>query len=339
MLSPTQLNTSAHRPTRSARGPVPIRFGQSDKPVSINAYESSTEGFFAKLDKFSSAITGLHDFGPDKKDPYHNYDFRAQYEKLTERAKKHVRGFTEGLTPKDLEAMKDQKVLGVMEEASDMLFEADTLKALRKNVFTDKTVAQWTQKLLPAANTEARNRKPFEQLLREMDKDIPKDKAEQVEKQMDWDPKKAHEMLKLMAAKFVLMRSKDSNYDLWKDNKKLLMGEEEELRHEFPRLSLRQAQIKALALAYTHIPFLPLSFLQSQLEGIVSSRLHTPIKNSDMMDNVFAKQGRRQEFDYQNPEYKDKTARKKVLKGFEVLNEAAILKNARTWRPVEIQAF
>jgi hypothetical protein len=331
MLSPTQPNTSAYRPTQAARGPVPIRFGRNDPKL--------TEGFKKQLGGYDEAIIGLHDFSKNPDDPYHNYNFAVRYTEWTRRAQAHFEKITKVLTPQALESMKKKEQLGLVEEASDMLFEAATLAALEKGVFKNKTVAHWNKDFLPPSNQEARDAKPFEEFLKQIDQEIPKEKAQKVEKQMGWEPAKAHQLLLLMGAKFTLMRRKDINYDLWDNNKKLLLDEGEELREAFPWYSPKRLQIWLLAHAFTSIPRLPLSFLQSQLVRIVSSKLKKPVTSNDLMENVFAKQARRQEFDYQNPHLSANKERKQALKGVEVVTEAAITQNALEGHPRTIPTF
>jgi predicted RNA-binding protein with PIN domain len=318
MLHQLQLSPSAHRPTMTARGPVPLRFGELDE---------------AQLKPYNAAIQGLSDFGP--KGTYKGTDFTVIYTKLKDRAQKQLEKICEQVKPQEVAAMEKANMLGLVEESSDMLFELYTMKALRSKVITTDKVDQWCRNVMPGQTEQARAAKPFETTLAEIDQDLPKDKAGKLEKTIGWDPKKAHELLQLMAAKFMLMRKREPQYNLVKETKPLLWEESKELMEPFPLFSPRRIQIAALALAYTYIPQLPVGVFRSQLESIVASRLKTPVKYGDLMENVFQKQYRRQEYDYENPQILKKEDRKRVLKGIEVLNEAAVLKKARLWHPAD----
>lgn len=355
MLSPLQLNTSVYRPNRAARGSVPIRFGRQEPTPNPDPLSDLLPNFPTVqpntfdpqlLKPLNTAIKGLHDFGPSKKDPYYGYDFAKQYGNLTPRAQAQVRKIYAQLTARDLETMKKENTLGVVEEASDMLFEAYTLKALRKGLFTNAKVDAWKKKYLPAATDAARQEKPYDGFIKELDKELPNEKVKSLTQSMPWDPRKARTLYDLMASKFVTMRSRDSQFDLWKKTKPLLMAEDEELRDAFPRFSPRRLQIWLLGAAYTYIPGLPMSFLVSQLKNIASSRLHADVRYNDLMENVFAKQFRRQEHDYQTQDAAkglDNEARRKklkqTLKGIEVIDETLRVKNIFLRHSLELPSF
>ena len=323
MLLPLQFSPSANRPNSISKKHAPLRFGKLDE---------------SRLKSYKIAIQNLPDFGPNE--AYGQTDFSKIYNKLKPRAQKHLEKLCKQVSPEEVAAMEKANVLGVIEESADMLFELDTLIALRKGLITAPKVDEWCKNVMPGKSEAARSAKPFETVLKEIDKDIPNNKAvQQFEKAVGWQPQRAHEMLLLIATKFMLMRDRDPNYQLWKESKHLLWGEAKELMEPFPRFSPRKLQIAALALTYTYIPGLPANFFKSQLEGIVSNRLKTPIHSNDLIKNVYGKQLGRQEYDYYNPQLTTNKERKKDLKGIEVLNEAAVLKNARLWNPASFRSM
>lgn len=320
MLQSLQLRPSAHRPPTTARGPVPLRFGEMDK-VQLKAYKT--------------AIQDVPDFGPNQK--YGSAEFSDIYGKLKERAQKAFEKICKQITPQEVKALQKANLLGPIEESSDEEFELAALIALRQNIITETKVDEWRKKIFPDKKTEAaRAAKPFETVLREIDRELPPEKVATFQKTLKLPPEQAHQMLLLLCAKYMLMRDRNPKFDIWKETKPLLFREAKELMEHHPLFSPRQLQIGGEALAYTYIPHLPTGFFHSELERIVSSRLKAHVMTRDLMANVIPKQYRRQEFNYYNPNIKENNDLKLVIKPLEVIEEAAVVKNTLLQRPIAL---
>lgn len=232
-----------------------------------------------------------------------------------------------GLSGEEMARMAKQKVWEPVEEASDMFFELYTLHALRENIINKDLVDGWRKKYLPPDSQ--RKVVPFAKFMNDIASEIPPEKIKEFQKTVGWDERKSRDVVTLIAAKFVLMRNRDPKYDLWKESKPLLMAEAKEFCDTFPWYSPRKLQIKGLALAYTHLSFLPMEWFRAQMVSILSHRLNTKFYYQDLMTCVYKKQIRRQDVDYRNPQFKTNRERKRYVKQLEVLDACTVWKKAR----------
>lgn len=244
-----------------------------------------------------------------------------------------------GIAPYELRAMRQKAiqgkpVLGPIEESADMFFELYTLHALREKVITAEKVDRWRKVFLPEPGK--RKELDFKQFLSQVGQEIPPDTVEAFQKMTGWDKEKSRTLLNLMAAKFILMRARDPKYDIWQKTVNLLKDEAGELNETIPWYSPKRLQVWFLAVVYTHVPSLPMEWFRTALVNIVSNQVKAPVQYKDLMENVYQKQFRRQEFDYLNPQFNSNNDRKRYLKGIELVNEAFILKNTRLWHPKEV---
>lgn len=280
--------------------------------------------FFRKFNEEINQFSDLNKYG--------RIDFSQTYNnRLSSQAQDQFEKICKGIKAKELGVMRKHGVLGPLEESSDMFFELYTLKALRENIITPEKVDRWRKNILPAGQ----NRKElnFNDFLKRVGQEMNADKVAEFQKMVGWQPNKARTMLQLIAAKYILMRNRDPKYDIWQNTVHLLKDEAGELNETIPWYSPKRFQVWLLALAYTHLPFLPVEWFRTRLVTMVANHLQTPVQYEDLMENVYRKQFRRQEFDYLNPQFNSNTDRKRYLKGIEVVNEAFILKNTRLWHP------
>lgn len=323
ILPRVQPDPTSQQRTTAAKGSL-LRFGKiapQHAPAFFNPYSN-------EINEFSD----LQKYG--------KIDLSEIYTKLlSSSAQDQFEKVCKGVTPHEIRAMRQkerlgQPVLGPIEESADMFFELYTLHALREKVITTERVDRWRKEILP--KPDKRKELDFKQFLSQVGHEITPGTVEKFQKIVGWDREKSRDLLTLMAAKFILMRARNPKFDIWQNTVNLLKDEAAELNETIPWYSPKRLQVWFLALVYTHVPSLPMEWFRTALVNIVSNQVNAPVQYKDLMENVYQKQFRRQEFDYFNPQFHSNAERKKYLKGIEIINEASILRNTRLWHPKEV---
>jgi hypothetical protein len=306
------ISVTSSQPRFSARGPSSVRFGRVDQSASLEQ----------RLWSLGQAVGRLPDFqDPDKGLPPPN--FVESLENLSGTLQERCKKRGARILPADVNTGVKGKRFGPAEEAADMFVEAADVQAKNEQIINEKNVAQVCHYVLPPKNQAARQAKPFANFMDELLPFLPSAKTAKLVQSINWNnawnTQKSNELIRLLFTKAVLLNQPGKTG--------FLMGEAKELNDRLPPHSLRRLQVLVLAWCYEHFS-LPLSFLYSQLQGVVSSQLPAKVSYPLLLDVAFKKQWLRQEVCYYNPQYKDKLEVKKITKQWEALLEAELLKKA-----------
>jgi hypothetical protein len=296
----------------SAKGRLPVRFGKVDQPASLEQ----------RLLSFGPVIGRLPDF-QDPSKQLGQPDFLNGLELLSDTLQERCKKRSERISPSEADTMVMSEMFGPAEEAADMLVEAVDNQAKAKGIITEAKVDKIRREILPPKNQVARQAKPFANFMDELIPMLPPAKTAKLVQSINWNNawnnRKSNELIRLLFTKAALLNQPGKTG--------FLMGEAKELNDQLPPGSLRRFQVLALAWLYEHFS-LPLSFLYSQLQGVVSSQLPTKVPYPLLLDVAFKKQWLRQEVCYYNPQYTNKVEVKKITKPWEALSEGELLKKA-----------
>jgi len=302
----------SYPPQFSAKGRLPVRFGKVDHPAYLEQRLQSFGPVVGQLPDFNDSSKGL---GPP--------NFVESFEKLSDSLQERCKKRSTRISPAELDTLIEDNRFGPAEEAADMLVEAADNQAKAKEIITEENVAKVRHFVLPPKNQAARQAKPFANFMDELLPFLPPAKTAKLAQSINWNnawnTQKSNELIRLLLTKAVLLNQPGKTG--------FLMGEAKELNEQLPAYSLRRLQVLALAWLYEHFS-LPLSFLYSQLQGVVSSQLPTKVPYPLLLDVAFKKQWLRQEVSYYNPQYTNKVEVKRITKQWEALSEGVLLKEA-----------
>jgi hypothetical protein len=314
------LNISHRMPTSSSKVPSRSSNGRSDELQ----FGALTE---AQLRPYKSVLANIHflrQYPNDVRDTHDSW--------LSVRAQDQLEQACKQVDPIHLKAMYKQGLLGPLNKASSLLFELYALTALRTEVITPGLVDDLRKELLPMPG--ARADKPFEELLKEVGNKLPAEKLEFFQQHISGGPdKKAKDLLSLMVIRFMLSQSSKSKGDFGNQVKNNMARQAADLDETLSWYSPRRLQVWAMTKIYENVSFLPIEWFRSQMQNVVKAQLGVQqIQYEDLIQNLHENQIRAQEILYHHPDLRE-NALKGMLSGVEVINEAAVVKDAVLGHP------
>jgi hypothetical protein len=255
---------------------------------------------------------------------------------LSERAKVQLEQDCKQIDPPHLKAMYRQGLLGPLNKASSLLFELYALTALRQDVITLEMVRSLKNSCMPDKKGGV-EKKPFEQLLKEVGNHLPEDKLEFFHQHIVGGPlDKAKDLMSLMMIRYMMMPNVKRKATLESDAKRRMRQQASSLDDTLPLYSPRRLQVWGLTAIYTTLSFLPVEWFRTQMKALVKSQLGVQqIEYEDMIKNLHKNQIRFQEVQYEHPN-KQEAQLQKRLGGLDVITEADVVRDAVLGHPSEI---
>lgn len=260
---------------------------------------------------------------------YGTIDMKGGYGRLSFVMKSFVNKAAQQLSPNKIREYAQRKLFGVMEEAGDAMFELWTLRILQRGWIKDWQVQRWAD-IVQAGKKDNR---PFGDVLRDIQSELPKDVVEDFQKMTSLQPERAKTMLGLIGCKFALFKAEQPDFDMLGNTRPLLVAETEELFETKPKWSPVRNVALGISHLYTALPFLPVKLFDSLLVSYMKHRLELPIKYDEVSQYPLYKHVNRQ-YTHYNWQNEDKSpqelyqARKASFKPFEVVLEAGMLHKA-----------
>lgn len=221
-------------------------------------------------------------------------------------------------------AYEESQSLGLMEEASDMLFELYTLQALRNKLITPNLIAFWVEDVQRRQVAG----EPFHDTLRAIYASLPEDSVKRFSKLSDIPEERAKPLLGLIVFKFAMYKSRHPGLDFEADTLPRMEAEARELIAHFPPDLPERQTVLGLAFDYRDNPDQSTEKMRDDLLDVVNKRLKGRISYDEMVKYIFIKQLGRQELDYDNPGL-TYNMRKSMIKPYELLLETYILRESR----------
>ncbi len=238
-------------------------------------------------------------------------------------------------------AYDECKSLGVLEEASDMMYELYAMQALRQGIFTPDDIARWVPAVQaqtdPVSGRAIPNpaRKPFFTVLGEITRTLSPAQVDAFQKITGMSEKRSRTMLGLILMKFALFKSRHPELNPLQDACKGIESEARELAEHLPPDLTRNQTPLGLAFEYigrpeqsqTELAHKPTDKMRDKLLDFINGHLKGAVSCDDMTQYIFIKHLGRQELDYDNPGLAY-DVRKNMIKPYEMLLETYILRKA-----------
>lgn len=249
------------------------------------------------------------------------------YPHLSERAQNFVDKITAyRITPAEVETFQQQRKLGFIEEAADLIFEYYTLRAGRQGILSRKNIQGWAT-LIERGQADGI---PFFQLYTKVRDGLDNTQIEKFQRLTRLSAQETRNLLGLMAMKFGLLHCRGIDYKSVKYEGRINMRSEMRELIAPGQMNVGKIKLWLLSHLYSLIPGLSAKPLAKAARRYVTERVGVPVQHNDLMKNVFLKQLTRQELDFEHADWRrpeDRKIRKRIWKPFEELVEAAILKD------------
>lgn len=304
------LKPSSKLLTSSVKGPA---FGhQARERVSVS------EGELAQV---LSKVSIIQEYGP--------FDMKQSFERLPKSLQKLVSEWARQIDSEEIQALDVQKRFGLVEECSDYLFEVQIQEAIEAGILTQEKV----NGLIPNFQGNLLGRRSFKNALIEVSNQYPDEQIRQFQQLIDApDAKTAKMLLGLVTMKFVLASiAKGEPVNILAETQSRVSGELAEFAEKLPIAGFWKAVLQVQQNVFQRIPHLPLKWMRVFPEWLVQRSLgqQTPIDHDGFETFLLAKHLNRNALDFTTfPRFRYEE-RKQMLKPFEILMEAAILKSAR----------
>lgn len=277
--------------------------------------------------RFGAGLDAFQDMF-EKYPEYNAYD-RVNLEQagavISERARRHLDKVIDVVSPEEFGKYHDGGYLNLMEESADMVYEYYVLKAIQDGTITQGHVDEVIRAIVQPAKSDG---KPFFEVI-----DAIEDKLS--ERQVTGfatiaelpDSKRAKTFLALVLFKFAFFQMKGEYKDIAAQTLKNFNSEVDEVEVELAARKKPAALMLQFARHLNPSAGLAPDRFRKPAMAMVNRCFDKPLTHDHLMEYVFLKQLNRQELDYYNPG-KPYRWRKYILKPFEALLEASILKSA-----------
>jgi hypothetical protein len=304
------LKPSSKSLTSLVNGPV---FGHLTR-----SRASVSEGELAQV---LSQVSIIQEYGP--------FDMKQSFERLPKSLQKLVSDWAGQIDSEEIQTLDAQKRFGLVEECSDYLFEVQIQEAIEAGIVTQEKV----NGLIPNFQGNLLGRRSFKNALIEVSNQYPDEQIRQFQQLIDApDAKTAKMLLGLVTMKFVLASiAKGEPVDILAETQSRVSGELAEFAEKLPIAGFWKAVLQVQQNLFQRIPHLPLKWMRVFPEWLVQRSLgrQTPIDHDGFETFLLAKHLNRNALEFTTfPQFRYEE-RKQMLKPFEILMEAAILKSAQ----------
>jgi hypothetical protein len=307
---PTFQGIQTHPPKKPLNNPV---FGHLRPQV-----RSVAEGPLADA---LAQVSIIQDYGP--------FDMKQSYERLPESLQHLVSTWAGQIDSNEIQTLDAQKRFGLVEECSDYLFEVQIQEAIEAGILTQEKV----NGLISSFQGNLLGRRSFKNALLEVSNQYPDEQIRQFQQLIDApDAKTAKMLLGLVTMKFVMASIANGEpVDILAETQGRVSGELAEFSEKLPIASFWKTVLQVQQNVFQRIPHLPLKWVRVFPEWLVQQALgeQTPIRHDGFETFLLAKHLNRNALEFTTfPQFRYEE-RKQILKPFEILMEAAILKAAQ----------
>lgn len=304
--------------TKGSSSAVDFRFGHS-LPRVVSTQKNADTVQFGKFDHYRDVYQGLEGLAA-----YRPIHLDSLYTQLTQRQQGQVDQWLQEVSPSIMERYHSQKKLGLLEECSDVFFEFHILRALQKDIIREDRI----NALMPQLQTLAQQETGFPEMFEMVRDSLKPDQIKAFRKLLAVDDEKlVTNLLTLAHIKFALGKLRGISNDILTETKKRVHSESEELLEHLPKNWFYRAALRIQGWVFEKVPQLPASLFRQLPRLLTERQLGHALKPEyeDYFRFLFSKHSNRNELDFTNYPTLGYEIRKKIIKPFETLMEAAYL--------------